>query len=74
MPRYKGASRNLKNRIELLLDDLRLARANAIARALGMTRTDAIRRAIDDEYISLLSSGSIDLTIAPIERGAAEHV
>jgi hypothetical protein len=66
MPRYRGTPRKFTRTIKIGLEQLDIERADAIARALVLPRTEAIRRAITDEYLSLLSSGAIDLTMQPV--------
>ena len=65
MPKYKGPSRGLKHRVETLLDDAGLEHFNASCVFLKVPQSEALRQAVELQYITLFSSKSISSTIQP---------
>jgi hypothetical protein len=65
MPRYKGPSRGLKHKVETLLTDLGLEHLDASCASLKVPRSEALRQAVEVQYVTIFSSKSIDATIQP---------
>ena len=72
MPRYRGTPRRFAKTIKLQLEKSDLERADAISMAFAIPRSEAIRRAINNEYVSLVSSGAIKLIVQPVVQTGAQ--
>lgn len=63
MPKYEGPPRGLKHAVRTLLDDAGLEHFKASYTFLKVAPSEALRRAIELQYLSIFSSKSIGATI-----------
>ena len=65
MPRQKGPARELKYPVRTLLDKDGLAHFNYSCSVLKVPQSEALRHAVELQYLTLLSQMSTDATIQP---------
>ncbi len=68
MPKYKGPPRGLKTPVRTLLDETGLAHFKASCAFLKVLQAEALRQAIELQYITLFSSNPTSATIQPTDQ------
>jgi hypothetical protein len=71
MPKYEGPPRGLKHPIRTLLDDTGLEHFTASCAFLKVLPSEALRQAVELQYITISLLKSTSTTIQPGDTGAA---